>query len=63
MEIDLFEQYDQQPPELKKVVDFWQQKEELTYQDCRDFLSDVEAIGYTFDYGLDAMPFELKPIK
>ena len=32
------------------------------YQDSKNFLKEVEAIGYTFDYGLDNEPYGLRPI-
>lgn len=30
------------------------------YDVCREFLAAVEAIGYTFDYGLDGIPYGLR---
>ena len=63
--MDLFEAYHQLPEELKAVLDKWQQKEAsfgLDYKDCKAFQEECEAIGYTFDYQLDAQPFDLRPI-
>jgi len=58
---DLFENI---PEELKTVYDKWQQKigDGLDYDDCANFQKECEALGYTFDYGLDAEPFNLRPI-
>lgn len=58
----LFENYENQSPELAKIVDKWQEKNEkkgLNYKDCENFKKEVEKIGYTFKYGLDAEPFNL----
>jgi len=64
MSKDLFEHYSEQPPELMAICERWGDKslDGLTYKDCANFLSEVEAVGFTFDYYLDAEPFDLKPI-
>lgn len=61
---DLFEYYNEQPQELKDICDKWQEKSVngLDYNDCEAFLKEVEAIGYTFDYYLDAEPYNLRKI-
>lgn len=59
--VDLFESYELQPKALKKIVDKY--GEFFTYHECKEFLKEVEAIGFTFDYGLDGEPFELRAIK
>ena len=59
---DLFEHYDEIPPQLKGVVSKWMDIEGgdgLTYSQCEQFLREVNAIGYTFEYGLCAEPFGL----
>jgi DNA repair protein RadC len=52
------------PQELEKVIEKWQEKIEngLDYNDCANILEECEDLGYTFDYGLDAEPFNLRPI-
>lgn len=63
--MDLFEDYELLPEELKTICDKWQQKalyQGLDYKDCDLFQQECEAIGYTFDYGLDAVPFDLHPM-
>lgn len=59
---DLFEYYNEQPKELKAICDKWQEKsvDGLSYIDCEGFLKEVEAIGYTFNYYLDAEPYNLR---
>lgn len=56
---DLFENEEMQPIALRKVLskyDF----DNITYDDCNRMLKEVEAVGYTFDYGLDGMPHSLR---
>jgi hypothetical protein len=63
---DLFENYDKQPKELAEIVDFYMNKfndGDYDYEDSKNFLNEVEAIGYTFDYGLDNEPYNLRPIR
>ncbi len=63
--MDLFENDHQLPKELQAVLDKWQQKEAnvgLDYKDCKAFQEECEAVGYTFDYQLDAQPFNLRLI-
>jgi hypothetical protein len=57
---DLFEHYDNLPKELKKVLDKYPEVE--TYDDCEKMLKDMNKIGYTFDYYLDAIPYNLRKI-
>ena len=62
---DLFEDNLRQPKELKAIVDKWLNKmdlEGLEYTECETFLNEVKAVGYTFEYGLDAEPFNLRKI-
>lgn len=63
---DLFEFYKMQPPALKAIISAWEDShglDSLDYSDCADMLEQCEAIGYTFDYQLDAQPFGLTKIK
>lgn len=60
---DLFEHYEEQPEELQEICEHYSIKEQaqgLNYNDCKSFLEEVEPLGYTFDYGLDAEPFNLR---
>jgi len=34
----------------------------MDYEELRKFQNEVEEIGYTFDFGLDADPYGLRPI-
>ena len=60
---DLFNDYKNQPEELKEIVDFYEtkwEKADYNYKDSFNFQKEVETIGYTFNYGLDNEPFALR---
>ena len=60
---DLFEDYENQPEELKEIVNFYEikwEKADYDYKDSFNFQKEVETIGYTFNYGLDNEPFALR---
>jgi hypothetical protein len=59
--VDLFVEYEQQPPVLKKLMSKWESRfdDELNYGQCAQIQADVEEIGYHLDYYLDASPFWL----
>lgn len=60
---DLFEHAEQQPPQLRPIVEKYSAMDDGDpYAACAAFLEEVEAIGYTFDYGLDGIPVDLRPI-
>lgn len=59
---DLFEQNLDHLPELQKVLKKHYKTFDNTYEHCRKFQKDVEAVGYTFDWYLDAQPYNLRKI-
>ena len=59
-QIDLFENSDLLPPEVLVICKEF--PDVLTYEECAYFLKRMEALGYTFEYYLDALPFNLKKI-
>lgn len=63
--MDLFEHYKLQPSELRivceKYLDMLLQGDCDAYEVCRIFLIEVKKLGYTFEYGLDGEPFNLRP--
>jgi hypothetical protein len=62
---DLFEDYQNQPKELAEIVNLYEEKinnGDYDYVDSKKFLKEVNAIGYTFDYGLDNVPYNLRPM-
>ena len=65
MNVDLFECPDLIPPDLKAITNKWNQisiESGLTYDNCEEFLKEVEEVGYTFDFYLDAEPYGLRKI-
>jgi hypothetical protein len=62
---DLFEHYEKQPKELRKITSKYEKmyvSGDMDYKDTARFHKEVEAIGYTFDSGLDNEPYGLRKI-
>jgi hypothetical protein len=59
--IDLFEDYENIPPSVQAII-YKYENEENEYSTLEKMLKEVEAEGYTFDYGLDAEPYGLRKI-
>ncbi len=59
---DLFEHYEELPQEVRTVLDSWSLSEGLSYENCKNLVRDLEVVGYTCEYGLDAEPYNLKKI-
>ncbi len=61
---DLFEYYNEQPPKLRLIVDKYSEMLEngVSYDILNSFRDEVNNVGYTFDFGLDAQPYGLRPI-
>jgi len=60
-EIDLFAHYYLLPQEVQDVLAKYSDWD-ATYDQCRAMLNDMEALGYTFEYYLDAEPYNLLKI-
>lgn len=60
--MDLFEQYEKLPQNVQDVLSKHSEGDS-TYDSCEALKSDLEVVGYTCDYGLDASPFNLKLIE
>jgi len=58
---DLFEETEFLPIEIQKLLNDFSMKDN-TYENCKILLTECEKLGYTFDYGLDAIPYGLKKI-
>lgn len=59
-EIDMFEHIDQLPEEVQNILQNFGECE--TYDHCEMLLDELEPYGYTFDYYLDAVPYNLRKI-
>lgn len=63
--IDLFEYVVKQPNEIFELNEaYWMKfnKGDLTLSDCESWKTEAEDLGYTFDYALNAEPYNLRKI-
>ena len=61
--IDLFEHYEMLPESIQAIIDqHCPDGDDMTYKECEAMLIDMDKSGYTFEYGLDASPFNLTKI-
>lgn len=60
-EIDLFEHYEELPLELKEILDKYCDGD-FDYEKCAKLVEELETIGYTCDYYLDAEPYNLRKL-
>jgi len=61
--IDLFEDYNDQPKDVQKIIDAHEQDfEDGDYKKLEKILKKLNKIGYTFEYGLDGGAYDLRPI-
>lgn len=60
---DLFENPELIPSEVQEILESFNEDECTNdYRDLERMLKLIESLGYTFDYGLDAEPYGLRPI-
>lgn len=57
---DLFENPEQLPLEVQKILEDFD--EPGTYERCAQLIDMLQPYGYTFDYYLDAVPYNLRLI-
>lgn len=60
---DLFENPDKQPKSVRVIVEKYEAIEEekgLDYSDLKKMQSELDKVGYTMDFELDAVPFNLR---
>ena len=58
-DFDLFEDFDNLPKNIQDIF-FEYEDSDDTYERNEEMLSRLKPLGYTFDYGLDSIPFGLK---
>ena len=59
---DLFETPELIPNEVQAIFDTFDEDSDNTYFELDRILNEIEPLGYTFDYYLDAEPYGLRPI-
>lgn len=59
--MDLFEHYENLPENVKTIIDKYNDADN-DYQNCNNLIEELEAVGYTCEYSLDAVPHNLKKI-
>lgn len=62
MEEDLFNTPEILPQEVRDIIERYEEMDN-SYTMCRNLIEELEPHGYTCDYGLDGIPYELKKIK
>jgi hypothetical protein len=58
---DMFAHYDELPIEVQLILDKYSEMDD-TYENCGNLVDDLESVGWTCDYYLDAEPFDLRLI-
>jgi len=62
-EIDLFDHVDTLPTEVQCIINKYAFEEmDETYENMELFKAELKEYGYTFDYYLDAIPYNLRKI-
>jgi hypothetical protein len=59
--IDLFENTENLPVEMLEILNDFEEKD-TSYRNCAKLLKKCLKLGYTFEYGLDAIPYQLQKI-
>ncbi len=62
MNEDLFDQYETLPKNLQDILNKYQAYEDLNYITIDQMLKEVNAVGYTFEYYLDCIPYNLQKL-
>jgi hypothetical protein len=62
MEEDLFNTPELLPQEVRDIIEKYEEMD-TCYEMCRNLIEELEPHGYTCDYGLDGIPYELQKIK
>jgi hypothetical protein len=60
-DVDLFDHYSRIPKKIRYIIESYTDADSFSYDDCKAMLKELEENGYTFDYGLDSQPFNLRP--
>lgn len=58
---DLFETPELIPLDVQAILESFDEESSNTYLELARLVNELEVLGYTFDYGLDAEPYGLRP--
>jgi hypothetical protein len=58
---DLFETPEKIPQEVNKILDKYREGE-YTYTELQKLQAELQKVGFTFDYYLDAIPYNLREL-
>jgi hypothetical protein len=59
---DLFKTPELWPQEVRNIIEKYEEMG-TSYDTCHKLIKELEQVGYTCDYGLDGIPYELTTIK
>jgi hypothetical protein len=59
---DLFETPELIPQDVQAILETFNEDTPNTYEELNRLTNELEVIGYTFDYYLDADPYGLRPV-
>jgi hypothetical protein len=59
--VDLFETPEKIPQKVNKILDKYREGD-YTYTDCARLQSELQKVGFTIDYYLDAIPYNLREV-
>ncbi|NBX27485.1 MAG: hypothetical protein EBR55_04425 [Chitinophagia bacterium] len=62
-ENDLFNNVKSLPQDVQNVLEKYNEDWEYTYENCANMQDELEELGYTFDYYLDATPYNLRKME
>jgi len=62
-ENDLFKNVESLPQDVQNVIEKYDEDWEYTYENCANMQDELEELGYTFDYYLDATPYNLRKME
>jgi len=56
---DLFKHYETLPQEVREIIDWFNTRKISSYHNCNLLVEKLNSVGYTCEFGLDAIPFNL----
>lgn len=62
LDVDLFKHPDLLPKDVIDLLIEFGRTDECNYKDCDKLVADLNKLGYTCEYGLDASPYNLTKI-